>query len=95
MKAAIKHSIDVFWDEETKQYVGISKEFQYTGMGKTPEEAKEKTNTAVELALKWCAEHGTIDEVLREAGYKIFEIDHQKVWDHNPPVANFLAKVLI
>ena len=94
-KLTIKHSIEVFWDEESKQFVGISKELEYTGMGKTPDEARDNTNKAVELALQWCAENGTLEEVLEEAGYEIYEIDRKKVWDHREHIANFPAKVFV
>ena len=95
MKLTVKHSIDVFWDEETKGFVGISRELEYTGMGSTPDEARDNTNKSVELALQWCAENGTLEEVLKEAGYQILEIDHQKVWERKEPVAYFPARVIV
>ncbi len=91
----VKHSIDIYWDNETKQYVGVSKELNYTGMGNTIEEAVKNTNTAVEEALKWCKEHGTIEEVLKEAGYLIIQMENEKVWDHQAPVANFSTKIFL
>ena len=89
----IKHSIDVYWDNETKQYVGISRELNYSGMGNTIEDAVKNTNISVEMALEWCSENGTLEEVLEEAGYKLHEVDNEKVWDNGGYVASFPSKI--
>lgn len=92
-KPIIKHSVDVYWDNETKQYVGVSRELSYSGMGNTIEEAVKNTNISVELALEWCSENGTLEEVLEEAGYKLYDVDDEKIWDNAGYVASFPSRV--
>ena len=38
-------------------------------MGNTIEDAVKNTNISVEMVLEWCSENGTLEEVLKEAGY--------------------------
>ncbi len=89
INATIKYTIDVYYDDETKQYVGICNEFDYTGMGDTEQEAAYNTDKAVKLALEWCSQNNTIKDVLEEAGYRIVCIEKQPTWEHKPFVANY------
>ena len=56
---------------EGKLFVSLSPELGVSSFGKTEKEAKNSLIEAVELFLEECQTLGTIDEVLRESGFRV------------------------
>ena len=55
---------------EGKQYVAHAMPLDVTSSGKTPEAARQAVDEAVRLFLATAAEHGSLEEVLEDAGYR-------------------------
>jgi predicted RNase H-like HicB family nuclease len=54
---------------EGEQYIAHAMPLDVASAGKTPEEARQAVDEAVRLFLATAAEHGTLEEVLEDAGY--------------------------
>ena len=65
----VKYLIDVYKDG--KYFVGVAKGLDYTGVGKTIDEAIKNTKKSVKLALQWCLENGTLEKALKECEFKV------------------------
>ena len=63
----VRFSIDLY--REGKYFVGVAKGLDYTGVGKTIDEAIKNTNKSVRLALEWCYKNKTLDKALKETGF--------------------------
>ena len=63
----INHTVQIW--REGQQYVAHAMPLDVASAGKTPEEARQAVDEAVGLFLATAAEHGTLDEVLEDAGY--------------------------
>ncbi len=72
--------IEVF--KEGDQFVAISPELNVSSFGTSPTEAKKSLKEAVELFLEECKRMGSLDEVLKEAGFK----SENKLWKSADPV---------
>lgn len=57
------------WKED-KQFIALALPLDVASCGDTPEEAREAVDEAVNLFLITTKEHGTLDEVLFECGYR-------------------------
>ena len=65
----IDHTIQIW--QEGNTYVAQAHPLDVMSCGESPEEARRNLEEAVRLFLKVAAEQGTLDEVLREAGYSL------------------------
>jgi len=54
---------------ENDQFVSVCSELNVSSFGDTPEEAKKSLIEAVSLFLEECQRMGSLDEVLKEAGF--------------------------
>jgi predicted RNase H-like HicB family nuclease len=54
---------------EGDQFIAHAMPIDVASSGPTPEEAREALDEAVRLFLATAAKHGTLDEVLEDAGY--------------------------
>ena len=65
-------TIKIIHEPEAKgsEYVAYSPEFDIASCGATVEEARENLREAIELVVESCAEEGTLDLLLEEAGFK-------------------------
>jgi predicted RNase H-like HicB family nuclease len=64
----IDYSVQVW--REGKQYIAHAMPLDVASAGETPEGAREAVDEAVRLFLGTAAEHGTLEEVLEDAGYR-------------------------
>lgn len=87
----VKYSIDLYRDD--KYFVGVAKGLDYTGMGKTIDEAIKNTNKSVRLALEWCYENNTLEIVLKEAGFYPSMENNRKIWVYKNYLGNFSEEV--
>ena len=55
---------------EGTQYVAHAMPLDVASSGQTPEAARQAVDEAVRLFLATAAEHGTLEEVLEDAGYR-------------------------
>ncbi len=55
--------------KEGKQFVAHAMPLDVASSGPTPEAARQALDEAVQLFIDTAAEHGTLQEVLEEAGY--------------------------
>ena len=74
----VRYLIDMY--KEGKYFVGIARGLDYTGIGKTIDEAIKNTNKSVKLALEWCYSNKTFETVLKEAGFEPHLENNRKVW---------------
>ena len=54
---------------EGKQYIAHAMPLDVASAGDTPEVARQAVDAAVRLFLATAAEHGTLEEVLKDSGY--------------------------
>jgi predicted RNase H-like HicB family nuclease len=57
------------WREDG-QFIAHAMPLDVTSSGKTPEAARQAVDEAVKLFLATASEHGTLKEVLEDAGYR-------------------------
>lgn len=69
MQVLLEHTVQVW--QEGKAYVAHAHPLDVMSCGDTPDEARRNLDEAVRLFVKVAAEQGTLDEVLREAGYTL------------------------
>jgi predicted RNase H-like HicB family nuclease len=62
--------------KEGKTYVSYAKELEVCSCGRTMKEAKKNLIEAVECFLQTAEEMGTLDQILKEAGF----VKKRKVW---------------
>ena len=55
---------------EGNQYIAHAMPLDLASSGETPEAARLAVDEAVRLFLSTAAEHGTVEEILEDAGYK-------------------------
>ena len=55
---------------EGDQFIAHAMPLDLASSGSSPEEARQALDEAVRLFLRTAADHGTLDEVLEDAGYK-------------------------
>lgn len=67
MKDVLTFTAQVF--KEGKQYVSFNPELEVASCGDTPEEAKQQLRVAIRGFLTTALKHGTLDQILEEAGY--------------------------
>lgn len=72
---------EIFKERET--YVGLCPELNVSSFGSTPEEAKKCLSEAILLFLEECQNMGTLDDVLKEAGF----IPKDKEWFSPEPIS--------
>ena len=53
-----------------ESYVSFCPELDVSSFGATPEDAKRSLREAVEAFLEGCADLGTLDDILTEAGFE-------------------------
>ena len=53
-----------------ESYVSFCPELHVSSFGATPEDAKRSLREAVEAFLEGCADLGTLDDILSEAGFE-------------------------
>lgn len=87
----VRYSIDLY--REGKYFVGVAKGLDYTGTGKTIDEAIKNTNKSVKLALEWCVENKTLETALKEAGFYPAIEKNKKVWIYRNYLGNFSEEV--
>jgi predicted RNase H-like HicB family nuclease len=75
--------------KEGDLYVGLAPELDVSSFGETLEDAKRSLREAAEAFVEECEEMGTLEEVLREAGFR--REDH--VWLPRQPLAAELLTV--
>jgi len=63
----IDYTVQVW--REGKQYVAHAMPLDVASAGETPEAARQAVDEAVRLFLSTAAHHGTLEEVLEDAGY--------------------------
>ena len=63
----IDYTVQVW--REGKQYIAHAMPLDVASAGETPEAARQAVDEAVRLFLATAAEHGTLTEVLEDAGY--------------------------
>jgi predicted RNase H-like HicB family nuclease len=63
----IDYTVQVW--REGQQYVAHAMPLDVASAGETPEAARQAVDEAVRLFLATAAEHGTLEEVLEDAGY--------------------------
>ena len=63
----IDYTVQVW--REGKQYIAHAMPLDVASAGETPEGARQAVDEAVRLFLATAAEHGTLEEVLEDAGY--------------------------
>jgi len=68
--------------KEGNQYVSLCPELNVSSFGDTPEDAKKSLSEAVSLFFEECQEMGTLDDILREAGFVFLD----KEWISPEPV---------
>ncbi len=64
----IDYTVQIWRDG--KQFIAHAMPLDVASCGETPEAARLALNEAVKLFVASAEEHGTLDEVLGEAGYK-------------------------
>ena len=67
MGVKIDYTVQVW--REGKQYIAHAMPLDVASAGETPEGARQAVDEAVRLFLATAAEHGTLEEVLEDAGY--------------------------
>jgi len=87
----VRYSIDLY--REGKYFVGVAKGLDYTGTGKTIDEAIKNTNKSVKLALEWCSENKTLETALKEAGFYPSIENNKQVWVYRNYLGNFSEEV--
>ena len=88
----IRYFIDMF--KEGNYFVGVARGLDYTGIGKTIDEAKRNTDKSVKLAFEWCYKKNTLDKILKEAGFETYIEDGELVWDNRNYIGSFQSKVV-
>ena len=88
----VKYYIDMY--KEGNQFVGIARGLNYTGAGKTIDEAIKNTNKSVKLALEWCYKKKTLNLVLKEAGFEPIIQGGSVIWDNRNYLGSFQSKVV-
>jgi predicted RNase H-like HicB family nuclease len=63
----IDYAVQVW--REGNQYIAHAMPLDVASSGETPEGARQAADEAVRLFLSTAAEHGTLDQVLEDAGY--------------------------
>ena len=61
---------------EGKTFIAYSPKLDISSCGSTVEEARKNLKTAVRLFLEEAEKMGTLEEILREAGYEKADEDH-------------------
>jgi len=56
--------------KEGDQFIAHAMPLDVASSGSSPEEARQALDEAVRLFLRTAADHGTLNEVLEDAGYK-------------------------
>ncbi|OGI06754.1 MAG: hypothetical protein A3I68_08405 [Candidatus Melainabacteria bacterium RIFCSPLOWO2_02_FULL_35_15] len=93
LKGQVKYKIDIFKDSETNQYTGIAQGLNYSGYGLTIDEAIKNTNISVEMALEWCVENGTFEDVLKESGFELRTENDKPIWEQKSYVGSFESSI--
>ena len=70
----IDYTVQVW--QEGNQYIAHAMPLDVASSGNTPEAARQAVDEAVRLFLATAADHGTLKEVLQDAGYRLAA----KVW---------------
>ena len=70
---------------EDQQFVAICPELNVSSFGDDVDEARESLREAVDLFLEECESMGTLQAVLREAGFTPDPVDPQK-WVSRTPI---------
>jgi len=70
--------------KEGKSFVAYCPELDVSSYGASLEEARRMIKEAVSLFLEEAEKMGTLEEILREAGYASRKIKGKKIW--NPPL---------
>ncbi|MCB1126131.1 MAG: hypothetical protein KDM81_06530 [Verrucomicrobiae bacterium] len=65
----IEFTVQTWWEND--QFIAHARPLDVASTGPTPAAAKEAVNEAVGLFLRTASEHGTLREVLEEAGYQV------------------------
>ena len=89
LKGQVKYKIDIYKDKQTNQYTGIVQGLNYSGYGPTIDKAIKNTNISVEMALEWCVENETFEEVLKESGFELRIENKQPIWEQKSYVGSF------
>jgi predicted RNase H-like HicB family nuclease len=63
----IDYAVQVW--REGNQYIAHAMPLDVASSGETPEEARQAADEAVRLFLSTAAQHGTLEQVLEDAGY--------------------------
>ena len=87
----VRYSLDLY--KEGKYFIGAAKGLDYTGVGKTIDEAIKNTNKSVRLALEWCYKNKTLDKALKEAGFYPSIENGKEVWVYRNYLGNFAEEV--
>lgn len=87
----VRYSLDLY--KEGKYFIGVAKGLDYTGVGRTIDEAIKKTNKSVRLALEWCYKNRTLEKALKEAGFYPTMENNRKIWIYKNYLGNFSEEV--
>ncbi len=79
MRIRIDHTVQIW--QEGEAYVAHAHPLDVMSCGDTPEDARRNLEEAMRLFIKVAAERGTLEEILREAGYTL--TDHHWI---APPI---------
>jgi predicted RNase H-like HicB family nuclease len=63
----LEYTVQVW--RELDQFIAHAMPLDVASAGETPEAARQAVDEAVKLFLRTASEHGTLDEVLEDAGY--------------------------
>ncbi len=88
----VQYYIDMY--RERNQFIGIARGLNYTGVGKTIDEAIKNTNKSVKLALEWCYKNKTLNFILNEAGFEPILQEGKIIWDNRNYIGSFQSKVV-
>ena len=69
MKTSIRFRSEVFLEGD--QYVAICPDLDVSSFGQTPIEARDSLTEALEAFVEECESMGTLQDVLREAGFSL------------------------
>jgi len=87
MRRKVVYRAEFFKEEDI--YVGIVPELNVSSFGKTLEEAKRSLQEAVEAFIEECERMGTLEEIMKEAGF----VYQEGTWLPRQPVSAELLTV--
>ena len=67
----IEYTVQIW--KEGDQYIAHAMPLDVMSSGKTPEEAKRAVEEAVEVFIATAKDMGTLNDILEECGYRLFQ----------------------